>query len=165
MRPFSRRALLSSTASLLAAAAAPALAQTPAQAQPAAPRFGYEDVVKRARELATTPYGPNFWNQECAEEQGSVTITAVIRNAQTNSPSIEFSPAMRFSPDRNVQLYLKVDNAATLSSMAKVLYCGPFSTLCTDESVSDSSLRTTIDAANNTVFRRIKHFSGYTVAE
>ena len=115
--------------------------------------------------LATSSYGPDSWNRECDEEQGPVTITAVVRNAQTNSPSIEFSPAMRFSPDRNVQLYLKVDNAATLSSMSKVLYCGPFSMLCTDESLSDSSLRTTIDVTNNTVFRRIKHFSGYTVAE
>ena len=115
--------------------------------------------------LATTLYGPAYWNDKCDAEQGPVTITAAVRNAQSNNPSIEFSPAMRFSPDQSVQLYLKVDNAATLSAMSKLLYCGPFSTLCTDESVNDASLLTTIDAANNTVFRRIKHFSGYTVAE
>lgn len=115
--------------------------------------------------LATTPYGPAYWDQACTPEQGLVTITAVIRNAQTNNPSIEFSPAMRFSPDRNVQLFLSVDNAATLTSMSKMLYCGPFSTLCTDESLNDASLLTTVDVAGNTVFRRIKHFSGYTVAE
>ena len=115
--------------------------------------------------LATTSYGPDFWNRECDDEERMVTITAVVRNALTNKPSIEFAPAMRFSPDANVQLYLKVDNAATLSSLATVLYCGPFSTLCVDESLSDASLRTTIDPTNNTVSRRIKHFSGYTVAE
>ena len=115
--------------------------------------------------LATSSYGPEYWNRECDDEQGPVTITAVIRNALSNNPSIEFSPAMRFNPDQNVQLYLKVDNAATLSSMSKLLYCGPFSTFCTDESLNDWTLRTTIDATNNTVSRRIKHFSGYTVAE
>ena len=115
--------------------------------------------------LATTPYGPEYWDQACDAEQGQVTITAVIRNAQTNNPSIEFSPAMRFSPDRNVELFLQVDNAATLSSMSNLVYCGPFSAYCMDESLSDASLLTTVDVNANTVFRRIKHFSGYTVAE
>ncbi len=115
--------------------------------------------------LATTPYGPGYWDQSCAAEQGLVTITAVIRNAQTNNPSIEFSPAMRFNPDRSVQLFLQVDNAATLSAMSKMVYCGPFSTFCMDESLNDSSLLTTVDVTKNTVSRRIKHFSGYTVAE
>jgi hypothetical protein len=115
--------------------------------------------------LATTPYGPEYWNQSCDAEQGPVTITAVIRNAQTNNPSIEFSPAMRFSPDRSVELFLQVDNAATLSSMSRMVYCGPFSTFCMDESLNDASLLTTVDVTKNTVFRRIKHFSGYTVAE
>ena len=115
--------------------------------------------------LATTPYGPGYWDQACIAEDGLVTITAVIRNAQTNNPSIEFSPAMRFNPDRKVQLFLQVDNAATLSSMSRMLYCGPFSTFCQDESLSDASLLTSVDVTKNTVFRRIKHFSGYTVAE
>ena len=56
--------------------------------------------------LATSSYGPDSWNRECDDEQGPVTITAVVRNAQTNNPSIEFSPAMRFSPDKGVQLFL-----------------------------------------------------------
>jgi len=115
--------------------------------------------------LATTSYGPEHWDEGCDAEQGTVTITAVIRNAQTNNPSIEFSPAMRFSPDRSVELFLQVDNAATLSSMSQMLYCGPFSAYCLDESRNDASLLTTVDVVNNTVFRRIKHFSGYTVAE
>lgn len=130
--------------------------------------FGASSLTVPARaicRLATTSYGPDYWNRECDDEQGLVTITAVVRNALSNNPSIEFAPAMRFNPDQNVQLSLKVDNAATLSAMSKLLYCGPFSTLCVDESVNDTSLRTTVDAVNNTVFRRIKHFSGYTVAE
>ena len=115
--------------------------------------------------IATTPYGPSEWDRSCTAEQGLVTITAVIRNAQTNNPSIEFSPAMRFSPDQNVQLFLQVDNAATLSAMSTMVYCGPFSTFCMDESLNDASLQTAVNVTDNTVFRRIKHFSGYTVAE
>lgn len=57
----SRRALLASAASL--AAAIPALAQTPPQSGPTAPaspapapRFGFEEVVRRARDAAARPF-------------------------------------------------------------------------------------------------------------
>jgi hypothetical protein len=36
---------------------------------------------------------------------------------------------------------------------------------CVDESQSDQSLKTTVDASQNLVWRRIKHFSGYLIAE
>ena len=115
--------------------------------------------------LATTSYGPDQWNNDCVPESLPVTITAVVKNAATNHPSIEFSPAMRFNPARNVLLHLFVTDAATLSNMTVMKYCGPFSAVCTDESLTDSSLQTSVNAAAGTVSRRIKHFSGYVVAE
>jgi hypothetical protein len=115
--------------------------------------------------LATTSYGPDQWNNSCEPETLPVTITAVVKDAATNHPSIEFSPAMRFNPARNVQLHLYVTDAATLSNMTVMKYCGPFSAVCVDESLTDTSLQTTVDASAGLVSRRIKHFSGYVVAE
>jgi len=36
---------------------------------------------------------------------------------------------------------------------------------CVDESLTDPDLRSNVDVENKVVFRRIKHFSGYVVAE
>lgn len=115
--------------------------------------------------LATTSYGPDKWNDACVSESLPVTITAVVKNAATNHPSIEFAPAMRFNPTRTVQLHLYVTNAETLGNMTVMKYCGPFSAVCVDESVSDASLQTVVNAQAGLVSRRIKHFSGYVVAE
>jgi hypothetical protein len=115
--------------------------------------------------IATTSYGPDKWNNACVPESLPVTITAVVKNAATNHPSIEFAPAMRFNPTRNVLLHLYVTNAETLTNMTVMKYCGPFSAVCVDESITDTSLQTAVDAAAGLVSRRIKHFSGYVVAE
>ena len=42
-------------------------------------------------------------------------------------------------------------------------YCG--ATSCVDESVSDADLKSFVDVENKVVFRRIKHFSGYVIAQ
>ena len=115
--------------------------------------------------LATTSYGPDQWNNACVPESLPVTITAVVKNAATSHPSIEFAPAMRFNPATSVMLHLNVTDAATLTNMTVMKYCGTFAAVCVDESLTDSSLQTAVDAAAGTVSRRIKHFSGYVVAE
>ncbi|MEP6620807.1 MAG: hypothetical protein ABJE47_15890 [bacterium] len=115
--------------------------------------------------LGTSGYGPSFWDAPCKSESATVTITATVRNAATNHPSIQFAPALRFNPTTTVNLYVYVKDAATLSNMATVLYCGPFSNACVDESQTDVSLKTAINSASNLVSRRIKHFSGYMVSE
>lgn len=130
-------------------------------------RFGDSYLTLPANSICslTSSYGPSEWNSACAAQTLPVTIVATIRNANTNKPSIDFQPAMRFSPDKPVVLTLQVTNAATLSNMAKLLYCGPFSATCVDESTADATLASQVNKSSNTVSRRIKHFSGYVVAE
>ena len=48
--------------------------------------------------------------------------------------------------------------------MRRTGYC-PDRGKCVDESLTDSELLTHIDYSANVVFRRLKHFSGYMVAE
>lgn len=116
-------------------------------------------------DLGTTSYGVQYWNDPCSPQTSPVTITAVVRNANSSSPSIDFFPAMRFNPQNRVNLYIYVPTG--LNDFAKqwtVQYCGMFNR-CYDESRFDRDLNTFVDAQNSVVFRRIKHFSGYVVAE
>ena len=46
----------------------------------------------------------------------------------------------------------------------KMLYCNNLN-ICEDESLTDPELQAYVDRSANVVFRRIKHFSGYLVAE
>jgi hypothetical protein len=131
-------------------------------------RFGDSYLVLPANSicsLLTSGYGPTMWNAPCSPQTLPVVITATVRNAGTNNPSIDFQPAMRFNPTKTVRLVLDVTNATTMSNLTTLLYCGPFSSVCVDESKTDWSLGTEIDKYRNQVSRRIKHFSGYVVAE
>jgi hypothetical protein len=112
-------------------------------------------------DLATSSYGAGQWNESCAAQTDTFTITAIVRNAATDHPSVDFEPALRFSPDKRVGLYLYVTNDATLDASRVVKYCNADG--CMDESVADPDLASSVDLENRVVFRRIKHFSGYVV--
>ena len=114
-------------------------------------------------DLATSSYGVGTWNDSCEPQTQPFTITAVVRNAATDHPSVEFQPALRFNPQSNVNLYLYVTDQATLDATKVMKYCN--ATGCVDESLTDSDLVSNVDVENKVVFRRIKHFSGYVVAE
>ena len=114
-------------------------------------------------ELGTSSYGIGTWDDSCAPQTTRMTITAVVRNAATDHPSVEFQPALRFSPDKQVWLYMSVTDQATLDNTKVLWYCNE--TSCMDESQTDGDLTSYVDTKNFMVFRRIKHFSGYVVAE
>ena len=114
-------------------------------------------------DLATSSYGTGTWNDSCEPQTAPFTITAVVRNAATDHPSVEFQPALRFNPQSNVNLYLYVTDQATLDNTKVMYYCNE--TGCVDEAQADADLTSNVDVENKVVFRRIKHFSGYVVAE
>ena len=114
-------------------------------------------------DLATSSYGAAHWNDACVAQSAPFTITAIVRNAATDHPSVDFEPALRFSPDKSVGLYLYVSNDATLDASRVVKYCNASG--CVDESISDPSLASSVDLVNRVAFRRIKHFTGYVIAQ
>lgn len=115
--------------------------------------------------LLTSGYGAAYWDQPCDSETAPVTLTVVIGNATSDHPSINFYPAMRFNPATSVRLYMYAPNvSATDAKNWLMSYC-PDLGGCFDESATDNSLSTVIDYSNDMLFRRVKHFSGYTVAE
>lgn len=116
-------------------------------------------------DLSVTGYGATTWNKDCKPETQPVNLVITIKNATSAHPSISFSPAMRFSPNRDVQLFMYAPKVS--KDDAKnwlMLYC-PDKGACIDESLTDRDLITNIDHSRNMLFRRVKHFSGYTVAE
>ena len=113
--------------------------------------------------LGKSSYGPAFWNDSCRLQDHNFTITAVVRNAATDHPSVNFEPALRFSPNTTVMLYLYVTNNATLDASRVVNYCSAKG--CVNEALTDPSVATSVDMENRIAFRRIKHFSGYVIAQ
>jgi hypothetical protein len=117
-------------------------------------------------DLQTTSYGTEYWNDHCSPERGMVTITATISHAKSAHPRIDFQPAMRFNPKTEVVLYIYAKRASKKDAENFVMeYCSTDHGKCVDESKTDRDLVTQVDKRKNVVFRRIKHFSGYVVAE
>jgi hypothetical protein len=117
-------------------------------------------------DLDKTAYGTKYWNDSCSPERGTVTITATISHANSDHPRIDFQPAMRFNPRTEVVLYLYAKRASKQDAEMLVMkYCSGLHGKCVDEALTDRDLVTNVDRRHNVVFRRIKHFSGYVVAE
>ena len=134
----------------------------PSQAQSLSLGASHLDIPANAVcDLASSSYGVGHWEESCTPQTDTFTIRAVVRNAATDHPSVDFEPALRFSPDKQVGLYLYVTNDATLDASRIMKYCNANG--CVDESINDPSLESNVDLENRVVFRRIKHFSGYVV--
>lgn len=115
--------------------------------------------------LTSSGYGSDTWNTACTPETNIVTITATVTDASTNHSRMDFQPAMRFNPTKSVNLYFYVPGATQADATNwKTLYCNALN-VCVDESLTDPDLTAYVDRSANVVFRRIKHFSGYLVAE
>lgn len=112
--------------------------------------------------LADSGYGAEFWDDRCRPERQTLTITAIVSNANGVHPRIDFEPALRFAPDKYVMLYMTLDMKPDRASWSSIFYCPTSGAArCVDESLSDPTLRTGV--YDRLVFRRIKHFSGYII--
>lgn len=115
--------------------------------------------------LVTSGYGENYWNRSCSPQMLPVTLTVVIKNSQSANPEVQFFPAMRFNPTKSVQLFMYAPRVSRDDARNwQMLYCADRGG-CKNESETDNDLTTYIDYSNNVLFRRVKHFSGYVVAE
>jgi len=117
--------------------------------------------------MGTSGYGPAFWNSPCAPETRPVTLTVTVKDASSDHPSVDFQPAMRFNPQTTVSLYVYVPKVTRDDATNWVIqYCpasGTGSGQCVNEALTDPDLRTFVDYDASVVFRRLKHFSMYSV--
>ena len=116
---------------------------------------------------ATSSYGIGTWDDACSPLRSSITITARVRSASGGLPRVDFEPAIRFNPRTAAFLTLTVKGKqAKDAAEMRVLYCPTSASKdCIDEALVDPTLETVLDRPMKLVYRRIKHFSGYLVAE
>jgi hypothetical protein len=116
---------------------------------------------------ATSSYGIGTWNDPCSPLTRSITITAKVRSASGGLPRVDFEPSLRFNPDRAAFLTFAVKGRkAKEAAEMGILYCPTSSTKeCVDEALTDPTLETVVNRPMKMIYRRIKHFSGYLVAE
>lgn len=121
------------------------------------------EIPARAICAPNAGYGLEMFDRDCKSRKTPVVITAMVRATADGIPRIDLMPEMRFSPTQVVTLTLRVP---TLKHAEKwrILYCPTQSMAhCVDEAIRDPSLATHVDYRASTLFRRIKHFSGYFV--
>lgn len=116
---------------------------------------------------ATSGYGIGTWDLACSPLATSITITANVRSTSGGLPRVDFEPAIRFNPDRAAYLTFTVNGRrAKDAAEMRILYCPTSASKdCVDEALADPSLETVLNRPMKMVYRRIKHFSGYLVAE
>jgi hypothetical protein len=111
----------------------------------------------------TSGYGSTTWDNPCSPLIGSILITATVLYDNDNHPYIDFQPAMRFAPDKEVMLFLRNGRSATATQL-NVKYCNNLG-YCVDESLNDASLKPFRVGNTSVIGRRIKHFSGYMIGQ
>lgn len=129
-------------------------------------RFGPHtlDIPAKAVCDPSSGYDLESFDRGCKGEKAPITITAVVSSTADGTPRIDLMPELRFSPKKSVTLTLYVPTLTSAWSDRSILYCATQSlAACVDESLLDPTLRTHADYESGTLFRRIKHFSGYFV--
>jgi hypothetical protein len=109
----------------------------------------------------TSGYGASFWDKPCQPLKGSIIITATVLQDGDGQPYVDFQPAMRFAPDKEVMLFLRQG----LNSGKKQLFVNYCNNLgyCYDESLADPSVKPFRIGRTPVLGRRLKHFSGYNI--
>jgi hypothetical protein len=132
--------------------------------------------------LGNSSYGPTFWDLPCTPEQRRLQLTVTVSSSNGEGASVDFHPALRFNPLSNVVLTLSAPNVSKQDAKNWViLYCatatsttsgngsggsgsGKDGDKCINESLTDKDLHTFVDYDQKQLFRRIKHFSFYSVS-
>jgi hypothetical protein len=110
---------------------------------------------------ATSGYGPSLWDAPCATATQPVTVTAKAWTSAEGHPVVTFSPDLRFAPGKVNTLWLNDRDAAQAGGA--IVWCPSDGSACVDEGAADQAVATRTDAPNGKMYRRLKHFSGYTV--
>lgn len=116
---------------------------------------------------AKSSYGVGTWDDPCPMLSYPLVehVTAWVDAA--GNPYEDFSPGIRFKPASNPVKYVVLsftDPSASANLSMDILWCPTTSSTCIDEANSDPTEVTQHDPVTGTVWRRIKHFSGYNVA-
>jgi hypothetical protein len=107
----------------------------------------------------TSGYGQAFWDAPCTAVSHPITITATTFADIDGHPYVDFEPALRFVPTKEVNLYLR-DGRRPKGYQLAIWYCA-VDGICVNEADTDPSLETS--RVGKIFSRRLKHFSGYNI--
>ncbi len=114
---------------------------------------------------ATSGYGIGKWDAPCAVATKPFPMTVSWKN-RDGKAIITFAPDLRFvptsDPAKMVYLTMKYRGAWKDFEPMNIVWKGPDGRWY-DESRVDASLRPVVSKQHNTVSRRLKHFSGYSI--
>jgi hypothetical protein len=132
--------------------------------------FGENWIYFPARSIcdpATSGYGSTLWDSPCTPVNQPIKVV-VHWSTKGGYAFAKFSPELRFVPadarntNRWVVLSLHTQQRLRELDAYQILYKGADGWV--DEAVSDPTLRAWLDPLHNSIYRRVKHFSGYMVA-
>jgi hypothetical protein len=115
---------------------------------------------------SSSSYGKTEWDQPCdvASHPFRVTVRWATVN---NTPVISFTPDLRFVPTTDPKQFvvLTMKNSRKLkdTEFYNIAWYDKSQQAWVNESVTDPTLASWIDKKGNSVSRRLKHFSGYSV--
>jgi alpha-glucuronidase len=117
---------------------------------------------------STSGYGVGLWDTPCTAVNHSVQVTVKWTSRggyafALFSPELRFVPADARSVGRWVVLSLHSNRKLHDLDAYNILYDAGGNDWI-DESLTDPTLRAWLDPLHNSVYRRVKHFSGYMVA-
>jgi hypothetical protein len=132
--------------------------------------FSLEYEANSVCDPETSGYGPDTWTTGCSTLRTPITITAKFWTENGHSFA-EYSPDIRFSPDKEVVLSVQrpeiigLDDKLSLQLTYGVWYTRVVDGVrqFIDEGWTDLALYTHFDTETGVVRRKIRHFSGYVV--
>ena len=119
-------------------------------------------VANSVCDPATTAYGPQHWDEPCATITRPITFKVKSWLDKSGHPRIRISPDVRFAPGKVNSLWFNDASSSWTSNF--IAWCATGSPKCINEAKTDPTAATTTDAATGLLKRRVKHFSGYTIA-
>jgi hypothetical protein len=115
-----------------------------------------------------TLYGPATWLLPCTLAKSSVSFEVRSWTDATGTPHADFYPDVRFSPSAPVPVRLYLQVPATFNyADAYIPYCNALN-VCVNEELLDPELTSYVSPVKDVgywVYRTLRHFSGYVVAE
>ena len=115
-------------------------------------------------------YASGAWDAECTVATGDIAVRATLRHVNGVLYS-DFQPALRFAPAAKVTISTNVlapvvryyDDLGIAQGWS-ITHTTAIGSALEYDALQDPTVRTVVVGSSGRVFRRIKHFSGYSVA-
>ena len=113
---------------------------------------------------ATSSYGWGTWDLPCEPLDKPIEVTVRWKHRGGHG-YVDFEPQLRFVPSSRIRdwVVLAIYDRKPLNSEDYRILWDADNGKWIDEAATDPTLRAYVDRRDNTVYRRIKHFSGYMI--